>query len=94
MFTLKQKSIILAGVICLAVLACYLPWTYTFHTSAVHREKPAGYYFIFDPPQPEDKWGASGVKVDLPRVIIPMLVVVCATIAGVVLTDEKPRKQG
>jgi hypothetical protein len=89
----KQKKIILGGVACLAVLACYLPWTYTFWSSGVHREKPGGYYLIFDPPAPESGAPTYGVKVDVPRVVIPMVFVVCAMIAGVILTDEKARKQ-
>jgi len=94
MLTLRRKKIIWAGTACLGLLASYVPWTYTLYTSDFHREKPAGYYLIFDPPPPESRNDRYGVKVDVPRVIIPMVIVVGATIAGVVLTDEKPRKQG
>jgi hypothetical protein len=94
LLTANQKKIIWGGIACLGVLACYVPWTYTFWSSDVHSEKPGGYYLIFAPPAPESGSHAFGVKVDVPRVVIPMVVVVCATIAGVVLIDEKPRKQG
>jgi hypothetical protein len=89
-----RSKVVLAGVLCLSVLMCYVPWTYTYNASGAQRERPAGYSFVFDPPAPEHDRPAYGVKVDVPRAAIPMAVVVCATIAGVALTGGKTRKQG
>jgi Tfp pilus assembly protein PilF len=90
MLTRLQKTIIGAGATCLVLLACYLPWTYTVNTaSGIHREKPAGYHFIFAPPRPEQESIAHGVKIDTPRVAIPMAVVVLATVAAVLLTGAR-----
>lgn len=89
--TNKQKKIVWAGISCLIILACWIPWTYTFYTSAIKMEKPAGYYCIFSQPAPEHNSIPNGVQVDVPRVVIPMFVVLCATIAGVVLTNDKPK---
>jgi hypothetical protein len=87
-----QKKIGGAGIACLALLACCLPWTYTVTgANGFHREKPAGYHFIFDPPRPEQEGITHGVKVDTPRVAIPMTVVVLATVAAVLLTGTKRR---
>jgi predicted GNAT family acetyltransferase len=87
-----QMWIILAGIASLALLAAYVPWTYTIHLTERQSEKPAGYAFLFAPPQPEHNNPGCGVKVDLPRVIIPMGAVVCATIAGAYLTREKKQE--
>jgi hypothetical protein len=92
--TAKQK-IIGAGIMCLVPLALYIPWTYTFSgADGIHSEKPAGYHFIFDPPQPEKDNLRFGVKIDVPRVVIPMAVVVCVTVAGFMLAGAKTRKEG
>lgn len=88
-----QMKIALASVICLVFLAIYVPWTHTLHATGEygrHVEQPAGYALIFYPPEPRNL--AWGVKVDVSRVLIPMAVVVCATIGGFVLAAEKTRK--
>jgi hypothetical protein len=94
-----QVKIVVAGVVCLVVLACYVPWTYTFDAgnseNRLHVERAGGYALLSDPPKlPGDFWKAGGVKVDVPRVLIPMAVVVFATVAGVCLVGQKSRKQG
>jgi hypothetical protein len=107
MLTPIQQKIIWAGIACLGLLVCFLPWTYTIHWDGFHRERPAGYYFILTPPQapteepragakvdPQAQLRIEGAKVDVPRVIIPMIFVVCATIAAVILTRKNPQYQG
>jgi hypothetical protein len=42
---------------------------------------------IFLPPR-------NSIRIDVPRMVIPMAVVVVITIGAVVLTAEKPPKQG
>jgi tetratricopeptide (TPR) repeat protein len=80
--TPKQKKIICAGIACLGLLVCFLPWNYTVGAG---RETPAGYYFIFTPPRD------NPAKVDVTRVVIPAAFVVCVTIAAVVLVGGRPR---
>ncbi len=51
--------------------------------------------FIFSSPKEESNsrglpLALSEIRVDLSRVLLPMLVVICATIAGAWLTREKP----
>jgi hypothetical protein len=78
MFTPKQKLIAYTGLGLLGLLAIFVPWTNYHH-------HPVGYGFIFYAPR-------EAVKIDLVRAGIPMAFVVCATIAAVVLTAEKTRK--
>jgi hypothetical protein len=63
--TPTQQKIVWAGIACLGLLACVVPWTQTVS-------------------------GMNGI--DVARVFIPMAVVVCATVAGVLLTGAQSRK--
>jgi hypothetical protein len=92
--TPAYKKIICAGIVCLGILTCYVPWTYTFSgLQGIHSERAAGYHFIFYPPRPESDSRAYGVKIDVPRMVIPMVVVVCVTLAAVALAGSKTRKE-
>jgi hypothetical protein len=89
-----QIKILGAGILFLVILACYVPWTFTFEGGErhYHIERSAGYAFISDPPKlPRDFPEPGGVKVDVPRVLIPMAVVIFATVAGLFLTGGKGR---
>jgi hypothetical protein len=79
----KQHRIIWAGVVCLTLMATFVPWKYTFGTNG---EEPAGYHFIFLAP---DRKQYGGVKTDVVRLIIPMAVVAGITATAAVLTREK-----
>jgi hypothetical protein len=86
--------IIVLGVACLGLLAVYVPWTHTVNFSGISREKPAGYQLITNPPAPEKSAPSYGVRINVPQMVIPMAVVLIATIAGVILTKPKmPRSQ-
>ena len=92
MLSAIQKWIIGAGVLSLAALSIYVPWVHTANATApdgFSSEKPAGYHFVFNPPEPKGKHNAFGVKVDAPRVVIPMAAVVVAMIGGVVLAARR-----
>ena len=78
MFSPTQKKIICAGIACLAFLACVVPWRNTYEG---HMGKSVGYRPIFAPPD-------GSVAIDLSRTLIPMGVVVVATVAGVMLTSR------
>lgn len=82
-----QRRIIVAGVVCLAMLAFYVPWIRTLHYDGIHQESAIGYRFIFNPP-------ASNARIDAMRTVIPMGVVVIATIAGVLLTARSKSNEG
>jgi hypothetical protein len=91
MLTTVQKRIIGAGVGVVALLGCYLPWTHTIDRGEARSERPAGYHFIFDPPQPRGNHAGSGVWVDVPRAVIPMAVVGVVT-AALTLLAGSPRR--
>jgi hypothetical protein len=86
----RQMIALLIGVVIIAAMGIYVPWRRVLNTATFHRVEPAGYALIFDPPQ--RLYGdafAQGVEVDVPRVLIPMLVVLVATVAAVLLTGPK-----
>lgn len=83
---LTPKKAVWAGIACLALLATYVPWKYTVHMpNRLYREEPAGYSFIFKPPQA--RRAGEGVQLDLPRVLIPMAVIVFATVVVFLLPN-------
>ena len=93
--TLPRKVIIGAGTALLVILALFVPWMFTRHTESApdgypqgySRDWPAGYGFIFASPTPPDD--RTGVKLDVPRLIIPMAAVVCAAAVSVLLVRGK-----
>lgn len=84
----KQKAIIWTGLAVLAVLVAIPPWKY----ASVHGT-PAGYGLIFWP-SAGSKWFAvtptgNHVVMDLPRLLLPMLIVAMFTLAAAFLTGAK-----
>jgi hypothetical protein len=82
-----RRSILIAGLVALAVLTVYVPWTHTLRTWGEYGgsiERPAGYGFIFEPPEPVTR--AWGVRIDLVRIAIPVAFVIFATAGGLMLT--------
>jgi hypothetical protein len=90
--TSMQKAILWAGVVALGLLTVIVPWNYTFDNGHLRSEKPAGYRLIFDPPMPEQKHPAYGVKADVSRAMIPMGFVVLAMVVAVLCL--RPRNSG
>jgi len=76
MLSWTQKKIVVAGIGCLALLVFVVPWQRNYEG---HRVGPKGYAFIFAPP-------GGATEIDVPRMLIPMGLVVVATAAGVFLT--------
>jgi hypothetical protein len=91
----KQQKIIWGGIICLGILGTYVPW----------KDADAGYSLIFSPPKyynARDYYGKltgerkpylAPLQLDLPRIILPMFVVACATIAGAFFARDRTSKQ-
>ena len=83
-----DHKIILIGVGLVILTALFPPWSYTFDSpgrsgGSMHSEKPAGYGFIFLPPSPEKKSGASyGIQIDFGRMFLQWFLVaaICAAI--------------
>jgi Tfp pilus assembly protein PilF/uncharacterized RDD family membrane protein YckC len=74
-----HHKIIWAGVAGMGLLTCYVP---VYNTNAYWTD---GYHCIF---------ARTGGRVDLVRVILPMIFVVAATAAGVYLTRDRDRLRG
>lgn len=88
-----QKIIASIGLIAI-VLSCLIPpWTYTFNAEGIYSEKPAGYSHLWYPPEPERSHRAFGLKVDMARLSIQILLFSIASIFGIFLFTTK-KKQG
>jgi hypothetical protein len=82
----RQHKIIRAGIVCLGLTVSFPPWI----ENIGHRTRRyGGYRFLFTAHETN-----RVLTIDLPRFLIPVAFVVCATIAAFVLTREKSLKQG
>jgi hypothetical protein len=79
-----QRRTIIGGVVVLALMVMFPPWREVLRSHNYNIERPVGYHFIANPPK--DAGGPWGAEIDMPRLLIPMLVVAVATGAGVMLT--------
>jgi hypothetical protein len=70
-----QQIVIGVGAALIAGLTLFVPWSNV-------EGYPRGYGFIFYRP-------SGAARVDWPRVVLPMIAILCATAAGVALTREK-----
>ena len=70
-----QRVIIILGLGFLSFMVCFVPWAHIDNQGV--ELGSAGYHFIFSPPIASH----HGVKVDLPRAVIPMLFVLAVTVA-------------
>lgn len=82
----QQRKIVWAGLVCLAVLSVYVPWKHVLSEEGFYKESPAGYSFIFRPPN-DSHWG---VQIDLVRLLLPMGLVLIATVAAALATGRRP----
>ena len=89
----KTRRLVTVVVLLLvALMGLIPPWTkYTASPRGLNIEKPAGYSFIFAPPQPDGYYGSQGVKVDVKRLLIQW-VIVCA-VAGAYLVKPRSRPE-
>jgi hypothetical protein len=80
----RRNKIVLAGVTCLGLLTLVVPWRYSVYEPGRGYADATGYSFVFLPPTPS-------ASLQWPRIILPMSFVVCATIAGIYLTKDRPQ---
>lgn len=77
MLTYRQRIVIWCGLSALALLGLVVPWKYDPPYEGAGR-----YSLLFLPP-------GGGMSVDVVRVLIPMGVVLVATVAGVFLAKKE-----
>lgn len=90
----KQQVIVIFGALVLAAMIFYPPWLYTLKVEEINAERPAGYYFLTEPPIPGDPpkltkmFGLTGgvplayygVKVDASRLELQAGLVILVTL--------------
>lgn len=67
------------------------PWKETLHMPELHWERPIGYTFILEPPTPDPRFGAAGMKsiqIDYGRLSVGWVLVVLLGAGGVVYLKE------
>ncbi|MFH1942140.1 MAG: hypothetical protein ABIL68_08530 [bacterium] len=84
----KQQIISIVGIVVIFVMGLVPPWTTFESDSTTYREMPAGYYFIFSPPQPDDE-GILGVKLDTSRLAVQWITVLFVMAACIYLTQDR-----
>jgi hypothetical protein len=83
-----QKIVIAAGIMLIALSTLVPPWVYTFQTRGIQQVKiPAGYYFIFSPPQPRAIGYLHGVQIDHSRLIIQTVTIISVTFVAFYLIN-------
>lgn len=87
----NQRKILIVGVVLFILIGVFPPWIYTLDARSVSSQKPAGYFLIIEPPEPERSGVAYGVEVDINRLIIQWLVAAAATGLGFFLAQNEKR---
>lgn len=90
----RQKIIVSAGLLALVAMCAFPPWSYTVSTVTVYSERPAGYHFIADPPEPRQESSVHGVKLDLWRLWFQCLGVAALAGLGVVWSGGSRSARG
>lgn len=88
--TSTHRAVILAGIAVVILSGLFPPWTYTFKTSLVNREEPAGYRFIATPPS--GRSNLEGVKLDMTRLVLQWALVFFSC-CGVLATTRCKNEQ-
>jgi hypothetical protein len=84
----KQVVISIIGVAIVFLMGIIPPWKIVDTSSMTYREMPAGYYFIFAPPEPDEE-ELLGVKLDLSRLAVQWVTILFVIAAALFLTQEK-----
>lgn len=87
-FNKVQIQIAIVAIILFMLMGFCPPWIYTFDHQSVHREKPAGYALIIDPPAPERNAPVEGVRLDLSRLMVQWLVLAVGAIGGILVARK------
>jgi len=83
----KQRKILIIGVVLIIVMGLFPPWTYTYKYRTTYSESPAGYGFIATPPRGDGQ--SQGVKLDISRLILQGIIILIAVGLGVYLIDGR-----
>jgi ABC-type glycerol-3-phosphate transport system permease component len=76
-----QVRIILLGVAIIALMAVFPHWSAVLHNDGRHQVTPIGYSFIASPPSELENYGSAwGAKIDISRLLIQCVAVVCVTV--------------
>lgn len=94
---LAQKRVAFIGIVLFTLIGLFPPWTYTIDLQSMHSERPAGSYFLFDPPAPRVldtpslgvQWG-SGVKLDVSSLAVRWVLVATVTCGLILVLRGKP----
>jgi hypothetical protein len=83
----STKIILFLGAVVFALMTLFPPWLYTYDRNGTvqgaHTSKPAGNYFVLEPPRPENYSIYYGVTIDTRLLLIQWAAV--AAVVGVVL---------
>lgn len=92
MLNKKQKFILLLGIFFVLIACLYPPWEYTFAKPGMTIiTQPAGYNYIFSPPSPQNKYFYQfrGVRLDMKRLSIQLLMILAITGGLIAILDKK-----
>lgn len=70
MHSRKQVRLMWVGAVLILAMAIFPPWEYTYENEGVRSAKPARYGLIFAPPSTEDTGTASGIRLDVNRLLV------------------------
>jgi len=84
-----QIKILIMSTVIFIVMGLFPPWTYTHDNRSMHIEKPAGYGFIMEPPEPEESNYRYGIKVDTSRLAIQWLMLIVLSGSALILTKKR-----
>ena len=79
------SKILLVGLVLLIVTCLFPPWEYTFNARGIYSEKPAGYHFLFSPPEPLKYGNAYGVKINFVQLSIEWIAIVLFVTAMLII---------
>lgn len=91
MLNLKQKIVIIVGIVAIVIMGMFPPWIYTYKDKSTYSMGPAGYSFIAIPPKSR-LYSGYGVKLDIPRIVVQWVAVFVSTGLVVFLLWGKKNK--
>jgi hypothetical protein len=91
----KQKIITLIGMVTILTMSLFPPWRIVDESTAVPREKPAGYYCLFSPPEPPVTYDEEGredfvsMRLDMSRLAVQWISALFLMAGALYLTHTK-----
>ena len=95
----RQKLVVYLGLSLILLSGLFPPWIHTKSEinprggGAIYTEKASGYAFIFIPPDPEPDrryWAASGVRLDIARLVVQWSIISALAIALMIALRSVP----